>query len=214
MKRVLIMVGLVAVVGLLATATAVVAWGGARSLVNHELAAGEGRGRGGGGQNPAGLAPEECGSLAGEEAAHEWILLEGKVVEGTGSDGDIVVETADGQLVTVGTGPSWLQAQGFVLETGDQVTIRGFWEDDEFKAGEITRERDQAHIVLRDESGRPAWSGQGRGASAVGARGAQRLQLRDSEGEGQGLDQGPADGSGAGSRGANRGSGQGGGGAN
>jgi MinD-like ATPase involved in chromosome partitioning or flagellar assembly len=39
----------------------------------------------------------------------------------------------------VGTGPSWLQAQGFVLETGDQVTIRGFWEDGEFKAGEITR---------------------------------------------------------------------------
>jgi hypothetical protein len=59
-----------------------------------------------------------------------------------------------------------MEAQGFALQAGERVQVQGYWEDSsEFKAAQITRLQDGATIALRDESGRPAWAGNGRGAS-------------------------------------------------
>jgi hypothetical protein len=74
----------------------------------------------------------------------------------------MVLETRDGKELLVGTGPGYMEQQGFVLQSGEQVQVQGYWEEDEFKATQVLRLRDGVSITLRDEAGRPAWSGAGR----------------------------------------------------
>ena len=65
--------------------------------------------------------------------------------------------------VQVGLGPSqYREERGFVLNVGDEVIVTGYWEDDEFKALTVENLELNTEIVLRDEAGRPMWSGQGR----------------------------------------------------
>lgn len=52
--------------------------------------------------------------------------------------------------------------------------MRGYWEDDEFKAPEITLLATDQIIVLRDGWGRPVWSG-----SAQNGRSAQEVKLEN-----------------------------------
>jgi hypothetical protein len=88
-----------------------------------------------------------------------WETVEGTVLE----TDELVVETADGQIVQIGLGPShYREGQGFTLQVGDEVRVSGYWEDGEFKAGQVEILATGAHIVLRDASGRPMWAGQGR----------------------------------------------------
>jgi hypothetical protein len=72
-------------------------------------------------------------------------------------------ETSDGGQVTVENRP-WLfaQEQGFSAQVGDQVTLTGFYEGDEFEVGQITDSTNGKAVRLRDESGRPGWAGRGR----------------------------------------------------
>ena len=64
------------------------------------------------------------------------------------------------------------QAKGRLVvdvQIGDELEVTGYWENDEFKASEITLLASGQTIVLRDELGRPSWSGSqqaGRGAQA------------------------------------------------
>jgi len=92
----------------------------------------------------------------------EWVTVEGTVLETT----DLLVETEAGEMVQVGLGPShYREAQGFVLSEGDRVRISGYWEDGEFKAGEVENLTTGKTIILRDAYGRPMWSGRGRRSS-------------------------------------------------
>ena len=86
--------------------------------------------------------------------------IEGVVIE----TNDLVIETASGETVQVGLGPiAYREAQGFVLETQQNVRVAGYWEDGEFKATLLENLTTNQSIVLRDSSGRPMWAGQGRG---------------------------------------------------
>jgi hypothetical protein len=87
-----------------------------------------------------------------------WETVTGRVIV---ADSEMVLETAEGEL-DVGLGQAWYRDEaGLILEVGDEVTVTGFYEDGEFKAGTIENlTRDQT-VVLRDESGRPMWSGRG-----------------------------------------------------
>ena len=103
-----------------------------------------------------------------QEPIDEWLTYSGTVTQVPAEGVDLVMETADGELV-VGTGPSALAEQGFDLQIGDELEVKGYWEDDELKAAEITLLATGQTIVLRDEWGRPSWSGSertGRGAQA------------------------------------------------
>ncbi len=51
---------------------------------------------------------------------------------------------------------------------GDTITLNGFEEDGEFKIGQVTAPGGIT-ITLRDESGRPGWSGRGRRADRPGS---------------------------------------------
>ncbi len=93
----------------------------------------------------------------------ERINVTGIVVQAPAAGIDMILETAGGDVL-IGTGPGYLAEQGFVVLNGDSVSVTGFWEDEEFKAVEITLLDNGKSIILRDERGRPMWSGAGRNA--------------------------------------------------
>ena len=93
----------------------------------------------------------------------EQSMISGVVVQAPAYGVDMILETAEGEAL-IGTGPGYLDEQGFVILLGDSVGVTGFWEDEEFKAVEITLLDSGKSIILRDEMGRPMWSGAGRKA--------------------------------------------------
>jgi hypothetical protein len=154
--------------------------GQAVGQVGEYVAAGQGQGRGYNGQGGGNgwFAGENERQYPNYETVPEdWTAYEGTVLAASEAGGDLVIMTDEGQEVTVGTGPGYMEAQGFSLQDGERVQVQGYWEDDELKAAQVTRLSDGQTIALRDQYGRPAWSGSGRRAvaqpaeAAVGGRG-------------------------------------------
>ena len=94
-----------------------------------------------------------------ESAPADWDLYEGTVIETPAAGIDLVIKTVSGEEIVIGAGPGYLEDQGLVLQAGESVQVQGYWEDDEFKAAQVTRLQDGETVTLRDETGRPAWSG-------------------------------------------------------
>jgi len=110
-----------------------------------------------------------------------WVELTGEVVALV--DNGFTLSTDDGEM-TVHLGPSWYwESVGIGLEAGDQVTVSGFYEDDEFEVGAIENTTDGTSVTLRDETGRPLWAGRG-GAGGNTAAGRNGFAGCDSETEG------------------------------
>ncbi|MCL7453544.1 MAG: hypothetical protein M8467_10915 [Anaerolineae bacterium] len=108
------------------------------------------------------------GPLSSAPTPEDWTVYEGTVLQVPAAGVDMIVQTDEGEELVVGTGPGYLDTAGFGLQEGEQVRVAGFWEDGEFKAGELTRLRDGETITVRDQYGRPAWSGgYGRGIAAT-----------------------------------------------
>jgi len=122
---------------------------------------GLGYGRAAGVAENISASPYGQGRGAGVVAAtetHAWETLEGTVIV---SDSELTVKNDQGDIL-VGLGQQWYREQaGFVVEVGDQVRIRGYYEDGEFKAGTVENLSLGTSITLRDETGRPMWSGRG-----------------------------------------------------
>jgi hypothetical protein len=151
---------------------------------------GGGNGAGGGGGQGRAVSAGVAEPLSEAPAPEDWIVYEGTVVEAPAAGVDMVLQMADGEELLVGTGPGYLDTQGFALQAGEQVQVKGFWEDGEFKAGELTRLRDGETVLMRDTYGRPAWSGgYGRGVATTAGTTAATL-------EGQGPGTGPSRGQG------------------
>ena len=76
-------------------------------------------------------------------------MIEGVVFE----TDELFIETADEGTVQVGLGPSaYREAQGFVLQVGENVRVSGYWEDDEFKAVQLENLSTGQSIVLSEEA--------------------------------------------------------------
>ena len=116
-----------------------------------------GQGRGAG----SGLAGQKLGAQSEWAGAVEpaWETVRGRV---TDADHDLLVETDEGEVL-VGLGPEFYrEEQGFEVSEGDEIVVKGYYEDGEFKAGSVENLRTDKNIVLRDDtSGRPMWSGRG-----------------------------------------------------
>ena len=93
-----------------------------------------------------------------QQEAVQQITITGAVIQAPQPGIDIILATDDGEL-TVGTGPGYLDEQGFLIQQGDTLEIVGFWESELFKPIKITRLDDGESVLLRDEWGRPMWSG-------------------------------------------------------
>ena len=164
----------------------------------------QGQGWGRGAQQDEGGVERQY--LNHESVTTEQVSYEGIVVQTQETGDDLYIKTEDGQEIKVGTGPGYMEAQGFTLQEGERVTVRGYWEDEELKATVVTRLRDGGSISLRDAAGHPAWAGSGKraterqateagaaqapgtGAPALGA-GGQALDGGE-QGQGQGRGQG------------------------
>ncbi len=112
--------------------------------------AGYGQGANGRGQGAAGQGSNVVVGTV------EWETVTGIV---TVVDSEITVQTAQGEIV-VGMGQSAYR-ESFELAVGDQVSVLGFYEDGEFKAGTVENLTTGETITLRDETGRPMWAGRG-----------------------------------------------------
>jgi len=131
---------------------------GAGQAGNDAFTYGQGQDRGDAGAYDGSGQNSGAGQGRNETARNvEWETLTGEVVI---VDGEITIQTAEGQVL-VGMGQSAYR-EGFALEVGDEITVIGFHEDGEFKAGTVENLTTGETIVLRDETGRPMWSGQGR----------------------------------------------------
>ncbi len=101
------------------------------------------------------------GEGTGQAIANDWLTLEG-IVATVNSDALTVDLDNGGQLIVEGRAWSFAQQQGLSLHAGDQVRIAGFYEDGEFKVGQIENLTNPQTVFLRDETGRPLWAGRGR----------------------------------------------------
>jgi hypothetical protein len=139
-----------------------------------------------------------------DDTPEEMSTYEGTVLLSPETGGDLVIMTDEGQEFTVGTGPGYMEEQGFTLQAGERVQVLGYWEDDELKAAQLTRLQDGQTITLRDELGRPAWSGAGKraaeaqAADTLVAPGAGGGWSRGSGYDGEGRTDAPGDGTGTG----------------
>jgi hypothetical protein len=138
-----------------------------------------------------------------DDTPEEMSLYEGTVLLSPETGGDMVIMTDEGQEITVGTGPGYMEEQGFVLQAGERVQVLGYWEDDELKAAQLTRLQDGQTITLRDQLGRPAWAGNGNRATdqQVTTAWGGRFSSGESRGsgyDGEGRTDAPGDGTGTG----------------
>jgi hypothetical protein len=128
-----------------------------------------------------------------ENPPEDWATYEGAVVTAPQAGVNMVIKTGDGEEIVIGTGPNYLEGQGLTLEAGEQVRVYGYWQDGEFKAAQVTRLRDGQVITLRDQIGRPAWSGAVQAAGAGGQGGYDGVGRTDAPGDGTGTGQAQVD---------------------
>lgn len=108
-------------------------------------------------------------NVGGGESPANWETIQGVVIA---TEPELLLRTDAGE-VHIGMGPSfyWQDEAGFSAEVGDTISVFGYYEDDEFKAGEVRNLTTNAQVMLREMSGRPAWSGRGSRQNASGGRG-------------------------------------------
>jgi hypothetical protein len=104
-----------------------------------------------------------------------------------------VIETSTGEKLVIGTGPVDLASQGFALQIGEPVQVRGYWEAGEFKATQLTRLTTGQTFALRDDLGRPVWAGAGRNAQGSDQGGYSGEGREDAPGDGSSTGQAQVD---------------------
>lgn len=94
----------------------------------------------------------------GQAVAIEWKTVEGTVV--SVDEFGMTVKTASGDQVMVENRP-WLYAleQKFAVQVGDQIRLKGLYENDYFVPVQLENLTNGRTVQLRDDVGRPGWSG-------------------------------------------------------
>jgi len=96
------------------------------------------------------------------QVPQSWLTVTGTVIS-VASD-LVEIETTDGAVLPFEGQPlSYALSQGLILKPGDAVAVSGYEESGEFKIGQVTALGSGASVALRDATGRPGWSGAGRG---------------------------------------------------
>lgn len=90
----------------------------------------------------------------------EWITIEGTLMSFQG--GNMTMSTPDGEIIAFQTGqPRFFNEQGITFSVGDEIVVVGFYEGEQFMAGDITQVATGLRVMLRDPNGRPLWAGPG-----------------------------------------------------
>jgi hypothetical protein len=111
---------------------------------------------------------QQSGSVDGDRIpdpqaqVDEWVTIEGTLMSFQG--GTMTMSTSDGEIISFQTGqPRFFAEQGITFQVGDEIIVLGFYENDQFSAGEITQVSTNLRVMLRDPNGRPLWAGPGSG---------------------------------------------------
>ena len=118
------------------------------------------KGQGGRWQSETTEHPSEYSAEHADEADdHDWVMLEGNVTDF--SRRGLLITLMNGDSLEF-AGRSWhfAQTQGFNPGVGEKITLKGFYENDEFKVAQVTT-ADGNIILLRSESGQPLWGSTG-----------------------------------------------------
>jgi hypothetical protein len=92
----------------------------------------------------------------------EWVTVSGTLMSFQG--GNMTLATPDGALLSFQTGqPRFFAEQAATFQVGEEISVLGFYENDQFMAGEITQIATGVRVMLRDPNGRPLWAGPGNG---------------------------------------------------
>jgi hypothetical protein len=133
--------------------------GNAGSRSSETTEASQGRRRGS--EAEADQDNEFSSSSQASHSEDEFITLAGMVWNM--EEDSVIIQIDDGEpLIIEGRPWSYMQETGFLLGIGDSVLVTGFEEDGEFKVATVENLSTNELVVLRDDSGRPAWSGRGR----------------------------------------------------
>jgi hypothetical protein len=120
-----------------------------------EQSHGQGGGQGGGQGKGAGQGGGEP-----QVSAKEWITYSGELIAYQGNT--MTLATSKGELFSFQTGQSrFFAAQGVSFQVGEEISVLGFFEGEQFMAAEITQYTTGLRVMLRDPNGRPLWAGPG-----------------------------------------------------
>lgn len=118
----------------------------------------------GAGRSAGGSRGSEYASGTGEEVYlaadedHEFIQLVGTVSRLDSESLWIELDQAEPLEVT-GRAYRFILESGFPISVGDQVELEGFFEDGEFEVSWILDQTAGEDLRVRDDAGRPLWSG-------------------------------------------------------
>lgn len=126
--------------------------GWARDGEEGTRSSGQGSGRNGGSSGSG----EELLLAADQE--HDWTTLIGVVI--SLDDESLWIETDQEENLEI-TGRAWsfILESGLVVSIGDQVELEGFYENDEFEVSYLEDLTSGESLQIREDSGRPLWSG-------------------------------------------------------
>ncbi len=100
--------------------------------------------------------------------AVEWVTIEGNLMAFQG--GNMTMSTTEGEIVAFQTGqPRFFSDQGVSFQVGDEIVVVGYYENEQFMAGDITQVSTGLRVMLRDPNGRPLWGGPGNGKGSGGS---------------------------------------------
>jgi hypothetical protein len=151
-----------------------------------------------GAQNANGNTNGSGNAAAPQVAPEDWITVDGTVT-GVGTQA-LTMQTQTGEMLTLQLGSAAFMAeQGVTFASSDPISVLGFWQDGQFRAGEITKTATGERVMLLDPNGRPLWAGPGRAGSQGG----------NGNGQGGGGNSGNNGGQGKGGNGGQGGNGQG-----
>ena len=90
----------------------------------------------------------------------EWVTIAGTLLSFQG--GNMTMSTTDGEIIAFQTGqPRFFADQGVTFSIGDEIVVVGFYQGEQFMAGDITQVATGLRVMLRDPNGRPLWAGPG-----------------------------------------------------
>ena len=127
-------------------------------LVNYQAQRGQGRGQGDNGSGQSLIGDDHKDSALGENEDHVWASFTGVIFSFSTEEMQVVMDS--GETIYVAD-RAWRFALegGFDPHSGDQVVLRGFFEEGAFETGEINNLSTGQVVVIRDEFGRPLWAG-------------------------------------------------------
>jgi hypothetical protein len=159
---------------------------------------GGGQNRNGGGTGSANGLQDGTHSPQPQAQVDEWVTVEGTITAINRSQ--VTMELTDGESLTFQMGqPRFAESQQITLQIGDEISVLGFYEGDQFSAGEVTVLATGETIMLRDPNGRPLWAGPG-GSGSGGQGGSGQNGGGNGSGGGNGNGRGSGNGNGNGNQ--------------